>query len=217
MTNQLHEQLTGYLPLAKFNREFKTNMSLKDTIYSFAKTEQCLIEGKKNLKKLKKIFKNHQIRKSNKNHIFILADNVYLVIANRTNSKVYYIYNEISFDVTQDYFMIEPLNHNKCYHAFNFLNQKIDIIQEYFNTIFQYSIKDNSIEILDAKNIIHNEIRNLIAPHDFKTTHTSPHYELMSDTFYYVNKYALENPMNKSKYNFIFEKIVFIISNLQLK
>ena len=28
----------------------------------------------------------------------------------------------------------------------------------------------------------------------------------MSDTFCYVNKYALENPMNKSKHNFVFEK-----------
>ena len=47
MANQLYEELTGYLPLAKLNKELKINTSLKDTIYSFIKTEKCLIEGKK--------------------------------------------------------------------------------------------------------------------------------------------------------------------------
>lgn len=218
MDTDINEELIGYLPLAKLKKEIMIHNSIKDGIYSFVRYQKCLLEGKKNLNKLKKLFKKHNLRKSKKNHIFILDTNIYLVFANCTDFKIYYIYNEFSFDITIDFLEARALNCNKCYHAFNFINLKINIIQDYFVNIFQYNLEDDYIESLSGQqNIIHNDIKKFISPHGFKTIHTSPHYELMSDTFYYVNKFALENYMEESKHNIIFESSSTCYFELSIK
>lgn len=206
MNTYNNDEVFGYLPLAKLIQEIKKHKSMKGGIYSFIRNQKCLLEGKKNLDKLRKIFKNHSIRKSKKNHIFVLDTDVYLVFANRDDYKIYYIYNEFYFDITANHLQAQALNYNKCFHAFSFLNSQIDIIQDYFTNMFQYNLKDDYIGTLcKQQNLIHNEIKKFISPHSFKTIKTSAYHKLMSDTFSPINNYVLENYMEKSTHNIIFE------------